>query len=94
MQYDRIMKRTTIVLPDDIDAQLRYEARRRGVSMTELAREAITAYLVEPSDEGRDLSFFDLGESDVTDGARHVDQYVAEAVVARHEQRRHSRADR
>jgi predicted DNA-binding protein len=87
MRYDRIMKRTTIVLPDDIDTQLRYEAKRRGVSMTELAREAITAYLVEPADQRRrDLSFFDLGEGDV-DSASNLDHYVAEAIERRHRER-------
>lgn len=86
MRYDRIMKRTTIVLPDEVDAQLRYEARRRGVSMTELAREAITAYLVEPPGEGRDLSIFDLGEGDV-DSASNIDHYVAEAIERHHRER-------
>lgn len=76
------MKRTTIVLPDDVDAQLRYEARRRGVSMTELAREAIAAYLVDPADEGRDLSIFDLAEGDPDSGSN-VDRYVAEAMEQR-----------
>lgn len=83
MRYDRIMKRTTIVLPDDVDAQLRYEARRRGMSITELAREAIAAYLTDPRDDGRDLSIFDLGEG-VPDGGVNVDRYVAEAIEQRH----------
>lgn len=77
------MKRTTIMLPDDVDAQLRYEAKRRGVSMTDLAREAITAYLVDPAGEGRDLSIFDLGEGDV-DSASKLDHYVADAIERRH----------
>lgn len=35
------MKRTTIKLPDSLDSRLRHEAERRGVSLSELTREAI-----------------------------------------------------
>lgn len=82
MRYADRMKRTTIVLPDDVDAQFRYEAGRRGVSLTELAREAIAAYIVDEADEGWELSFFDLGEGDLDSGSN-VDHYVAEAMEQR-----------
>jgi predicted transcriptional regulator len=39
------MKRTTIKLPDDLDARLRHEAERRGITMSELTREAIETHL-------------------------------------------------
>lgn len=39
------MKRTTVKLPDDLDAKLRREADRRGLTMSELTREAIETYL-------------------------------------------------
>lgn len=39
------MRRTTIKLPDDIDAQLRHEAARRGATVSQLTREAIESYL-------------------------------------------------
>ncbi len=39
------MKRTTVKLPDDLDARLRHEADRRGVTISELTREAIEAHL-------------------------------------------------
>lgn len=80
MRYARFMKRTTIMLPDEVDSQLRYAARRRGVPLAELAREAIVEYL--HSDEpSTGLGFFDLGEAGVADGARHTARYVADAVV-------------
>jgi len=41
MRYAVCMKRTTIMLPDEVDARLRLEARRRGTSIAEVAREAI-----------------------------------------------------
>jgi len=40
------MKRTTVKLPDDLDASLRYEAGRRGITVSELTRQAIESHLV------------------------------------------------
>jgi predicted transcriptional regulator len=39
------MKRTTVKLPDELDARLRHEAERRGETVSELTREAIEAHL-------------------------------------------------
>ena len=39
------MKRTTVKLPDDLDARLRHEAKRRGMTISEVTREAIAAHL-------------------------------------------------
>jgi predicted transcriptional regulator len=39
------MQRTTVKLPDELDARLRHEARRRGTTVSELTREAIEAHL-------------------------------------------------
>jgi len=39
------MKRTTVKLSDELDARLRHEARRRGVTISELTRDAIEAHL-------------------------------------------------
>ena len=39
------MKRTTVKLPDDVDARLRHEAARQGRTVSELTREAIEAYV-------------------------------------------------
>ncbi|HEX5138827.1 MAG TPA: CopG family transcriptional regulator [Planctomycetota bacterium] len=39
------MKRTTVKLPDEIDARLRHEAKRRGVPVSEVVREAIEAHV-------------------------------------------------
>jgi predicted transcriptional regulator len=40
-----IMKRTTVKLPDDLDARLRHEAARRRMTISELTREAIEQHL-------------------------------------------------
>ena len=39
------MRRTTVKLPDELDARLRHEAERRGVPVSELVREAIEAHV-------------------------------------------------
>jgi len=39
------VNRTTIKLPDDVDAKLRHEAERRGMTISELTREAIETHL-------------------------------------------------
>ncbi len=39
------MQRTTVKLPDELDARLRHEAERRGMTVTQLTREAIEAHL-------------------------------------------------
>ena len=39
------MRRTTVKLPDDLDARLRHEAAWRGTTIAELTREAIEAHL-------------------------------------------------
>jgi predicted transcriptional regulator len=55
------MKRTTVKLPDELDARLRHEAARRGVTVSELTREAISEYLgVQPR---RNLGFAAAGRS-------------------------------
>ena len=40
-----LMRRTTVKLPDELDARLRHEADRRGMSIAELTREAIESHL-------------------------------------------------
>lgn len=39
------MRRTTVKLPDQLDTRLRLEASRRGVTISELTREAIESHL-------------------------------------------------
>jgi predicted transcriptional regulator len=39
------MKRTTVKLPDELDARLRHEAARRATTVSELTREAIEQHL-------------------------------------------------
>ena len=47
------MKRTTVKIPDELDARLRHEARRRGVTISALTREALEAHLGAGGEAGR-----------------------------------------
>jgi len=39
------MRRTTVKVPDELDARLRHEARRRGSTVSDLVREALEAHV-------------------------------------------------
>lgn len=81
MRYDVCVKRTTIMLPDDVDARLRLEARRRGLSIAQVAREAIERELPPPPDGP--LSFFAVGDGSPRDASERVDEFVARGVRRR-----------
>lgn len=40
-----LVRRTTVKLPDELDARLRHEARRRGVKIADVTREALAQHL-------------------------------------------------
>jgi predicted transcriptional regulator len=70
------MKQTTVKLPDELDAMLRHEAARRGVTVSELTREAIAEYLrVQPR---RHLSCAAAGRSGQTDLSVRVEEILRE----------------
>ena len=82
MRYACIMKRTTVMFPDDVDARLRLEARRRGVAVAEIVREAVEQYVPAP-ETGLPLSFFAVGDQGPVDGSDRVDEYVRRVVRGR-----------
>lgn len=45
MAYGNHMEKTTIYLPDELQGQLRYEAKRQKKSQASLIREAVATYL-------------------------------------------------
>ena len=69
------MKRTTISLPDNLSAALDREARRRGVPVSQVAREAIEARLGRTSGK-RHLLFASLGRSGYHDTSEHIDEIL------------------
>lgn len=75
-----------IIVPDDLDAQLRFEASRRGISIAEVARQALEAYLKPQLGRGR-LSFFAVADGEPDDVSERVDEYVAKAIKRRRSRR-------
>lgn len=74
------MKRTTVKLPDDLDARLRHEAERLGITVSELTREAIVTHLVGPSGR-RHLGA--PGQSGRSDVSRRIEEILRSELAAR-----------
>lgn len=75
------MRRTTLKIPDALDARLRHEAERRGVTISEVSREALEAYLVGPPGRRR-LGAAAAGRSGCSDVSERIEEILA-AEVAR-----------
>ena len=71
------MKRTTIKLPDDLDARLRHEAERRGITVSALTREAIVSHL---GGRQRRLRAAGAGRSGRDDIAERIEEILAAEV--------------
>lgn len=70
------MRRTTVKLPDDLDREMREEAARRGMTVSEWTREAIAANL--PRQRGRrQLRFVGAGRSGRSDISERVNEILA-----------------
>ena len=74
------MKTLSLKLPDDLDVQLTEAARRRGVTKSDLMRDALSAYL-EKADPGSfaaraaDLAGCVSASEDLASNAEHLDGY-------------------
>ena len=71
-----LAKRTTIKLPKAIDAQLRSEAKLRGVTVSALTREAIEAYL--NGGQSRQFLAAGAGRSGKTDISQRIEEILRE----------------
>jgi predicted transcriptional regulator len=74
------MQRTTVKLPDELDARLRHEAQRRGVTVSELTREAIEALLEAPRGRRRLLAA-GAGASGHRDISERIEEIIADEVA-------------
>jgi predicted transcriptional regulator len=74
------MQRTTIKLPDDLDARLRHEAQRRGVTVSDLTREAIETLLNAPRGRRRLLAA-GAGASGHHDISERIEEIIANEVT-------------
>jgi predicted transcriptional regulator len=73
------MQRTTVKLPDDLDARLRHEAERRGVTLSQLTREAIETLLDAPHGRRRFLGA-GAGASGRADISERIEEVLASEV--------------
>jgi len=71
------MKRTTVKLPDELDSRLRHEAERRGMTISELTREAVEHHLGGP---GRRLGAAGAGRSGRADISERIEEILSEEV--------------
>jgi len=71
------MKRTTVKLPDEIDARLRHEARRRGIRVSDVVREAIEIHVGR-----RRLRSFGAGKSGRKDISERIEEILRSEVAA------------
>jgi predicted transcriptional regulator len=77
------VKRTTVKLPDELDARLRHEAARRGRTVSELTREAIDRYLGGSDGQGkRHLLAAGAGRSGHHDISLRVEEILSEELGA------------
>jgi predicted transcriptional regulator len=77
------MRRTTVKLPDDLDARLRHEAERRATTVSELTREAIETLLDAPKGRRRFLAA-GAGASGRSDISERIEELLASEVDSSH----------
>lgn len=76
------MKRTTVKLPDDLDREMREDAARLGMTVSEWTREAIADKL--PRQRGRrQLRAVGAGRSGRADISARIDEILAEEGFGR-----------
>jgi Arc/MetJ-type ribon-helix-helix transcriptional regulator len=71
------MKRITISLPDELEAAIQREARRRRVPVSHVVRERLEAARTTTEDaRGRRITFAGIGRSGQRDTARRAEQIL------------------
>jgi hypothetical protein len=70
------MRRTTILLADELADQLDYERRRRNQSTAAIVREALTEYLAGGKTPPKRLGFIGLGRSGYRDTSVKVEEIL------------------
>jgi Ribbon-helix-helix protein, copG family len=74
------MVRTTIKIPEELDARLRHEAARRNTTISEISREALELAL---GSGPRRLSFAGAGASGQTDVSERIEEILRSEVGER-----------
>jgi len=71
------MKRTTVKLPDELDARLRHEAEQRGTTVSDITRQAVESHLGAGR---RRLMAAKAGRSGRRDTARRIEEIIRQAA--------------
>jgi metal-responsive CopG/Arc/MetJ family transcriptional regulator len=71
------MRRTTISLPDDLAVAVEREARRRRVSVSEIARRALAEHVGLADGQPRRLGFIGIARSGYHDTAERMEEILA-----------------
>ena len=74
------MKRTTVKLPEELDARLRHEAARRHTTVSELTREAIESHLGGRRTKRR-LTAAGVGHSGQSDISERIEEILRAEVT-------------
>lgn len=74
--YDACMKRTTVVLPDDLVNLLELERRRSNRSTAGIIREALASYLLGEEMQAKGVPFAALGRSGQRNTAREAEDIL------------------
>jgi predicted transcriptional regulator len=72
------MRRTSVKLPDDLDAKLRHEAQRQGTTIAEITRTALEAHL--GTGTRRRLGAASAGHSGQSDVSERIEEIIREEV--------------
>ncbi len=72
------MTRTTITLPDDLNALLKDEARRLGTSVSEVVRNLVTRALVGSEEKPREIPWAGIIDDPDMPAARDMEEHLAE----------------
>jgi predicted transcriptional regulator len=75
------MKRTTVKLPDELDARLRHEAERRQTTVSAITREAIETLLGQGQAGRRRLMAARAGHSGGSDVSERIEEILRAEVV-------------
>ncbi|HEY3126998.1 MAG TPA: CopG family transcriptional regulator [Candidatus Limnocylindria bacterium] len=71
------MKRTTVKLPDELDARLRHAAEQRGTTISDITRQAVESHLGAGR---RRLMAAKAGRSGRRDTARRIEEIIRQAA--------------
>ena len=72
------MRRTTVFADDEVIGALQAIARRRGVTLSEITREALAVYVARSRRKRKPLSLIAIGRSGRTDIAERAEALLKE----------------